>query len=373
MLQTIDIGRGSISKLIKYISCTKQKIFIVCGKSLYENFHAFNLIKKIQTKHNLVFFSDFSKNPKIEDAIRGGKYFINSNCEIILAIGGGSSIDMAKLINAYQQFPNKFFKLIKGNIELKYQCKKLIAIPTTAGTGSESTHFAVVYINEKKYSLASKFLLPSIAIVDSNLVSTMSKYVAACSAFDALSQSIESYWSINSNSKSKKISLEAMRLIFKNIEKAVILKDKRSVTKLMFASNLAGRAINITKTTAPHALSYKISSLTNIAHGHAVAITLGKFFKINHYSNKIRKPITKRKNLYNMKKIYKIMKVSGPSEAENSWYKLMKICGLENDMLKLKLNTKPVVDKIVNSINIERLKNHPIKISKKEFKSIFKI
>ncbi len=372
MKQRIKFGRGSIKELKKFIGSREKNILVVCGKNSYKNSIGQQIIKELSKKNHIFnFYNDFSTDPKIEDAIRGVKLFKKKRCEILIGIGGGSVIDMAKLINAAQSSSSNFNLVASGQKKINKRLKKLIAIPTTAGTGSESTHFAVVYINSKKYSLASNFLLPSVAIIDPDLVSTMPKYLAACSAFDALSQSIESYWSVGSNLKSQKLSLSAMEIIYKNLEKSVISRNTRSTTQLMYGSNLAGQAINITKTTAPHALSYKISSLINIAHGHAVALTLGKFFKINHYSKTMNKGITIKNHLRRMKKIYEVFKVSGPEQMEAKWIKLMKKCELENDLNKLNLRGTKITKQIIESINIERLQNHPVIISKDEFKGIF--
>ena len=372
MKQIIEFGRGSIKQLKKFLGTKKKKILVVCSKNSFKGNRASSLIKKSFKNHEFYFFTDFSTDPKIEDAVRGCKYFRLKKCQILVAIGGGSVIDMAKLINAGQSSSSSEFKLIaKGQKKIKNNLRKLIAIPTTAGTGSESTHFAVVYIGGQKYSLASNFLIPSVAIVDPNLVETMPKYLAACTAFDALSQSIESFWSVNSNTKSRKLSLKAMELIIKNIEKSVIQKNKRSTSKLMYGSNLAGQAINITKTTAPHALSYKISSLLNLAHGHAVAITLGKFFKINQYSQNINNGISIENHLSRMEKIYDTFEVSGPEQMEMEWYKLMKKCKLESDLKKFKPKGPKIIKKIIESVNIERLQNHPVIISKNDFNRIF--
>ena len=173
-------------------------------------------------------------------------------------------IDMGKLINVFSSHTKKRVEIIKGKKKLNKRLNTFIAIQTTAGSGSEATHFAVVYYKNKKYSLADKNLIPDLAIVDFFFTKSLNKYVTACSGFDALSQAIESYWSVNSNAKSKMFSEKAIKILKKNLVQVVNRPTRKNREAVMLASHLAGKAINITKTTAPHALSYKISEICKI-------------------------------------------------------------------------------------------------------------
>ena len=173
--------------------------------------------------------------------------------------------------SGYGKVNKAFFKnsgseerLARGLISLDDPEIPLIAIPTTAGSGSEATHFAVVYIDEEKFSLASDFLLPEAVILDGNLISSGSKYQKTCNALDALSQAIESAWAAGSTEKSRQFAFEAISACWRLIPK-VLQTEKHNVADLqamIVASNQAGRAINISKTTAAHAWSYAIQVST---------------------------------------------------------------------------------------------------------------
>ena len=154
-----------------------------------------------------------------------------------------------------------------------------IAIPTTSGTGSESTSIAVIYYNGKKLSIDHGSLLPQITILDYNFLITLSDYQKKSTMLDSLCQAIESYWSIGATNDSKKYSKQCISLILKNY-KDYIENKYGSYKEIIEASNYSGKAINISKTTAAHAMSYKITTMYNISHGHSVALCIIPIWKL---------------------------------------------------------------------------------------------
>ena len=134
-----------------------------------------------------------------------GFFYASHNVpNIILAVGGGSALDMAKLIRYH------IYKETDSYIPL-------VVIPTTAGTGAETTHFSVCYINGEKQSIADSAMLPDYAFVCSELTSHNDAYLTACTGFDAVAQAIESYWSVNSTDESRSYSLKALGLLWKQL------------------------------------------------------------------------------------------------------------------------------------------------------------
>lgn len=213
-------------------------------------------IEDITVPH--IMFNDFSSNPLHDDARKGLSILSDNNIKMIVAVGGGSSLDVAKCI-----------KLDSGDSDIE-----IIAIPTTAGTGSESTRHIVVYEDGKKQSLGNETVIPDYVILEPSVLKTLPLYQKKCTLMDALCQSIESYWSVNANEVSKPISLKTMKMIKDNMDNYILNNDKSTYEAIMKAANLSGQAINITQTTAPHAMSYKITSLYKYPHGHAVAVCL---------------------------------------------------------------------------------------------------
>ena len=254
-------------KLNKVIDISNKDILLVCSNSLSNSFICRYLN---ECSSNIHTFSNFNPNPKYEEVLEGIEILKKYNCEIIIAIGGGSAIDVAKTIKAFSNLDSK-----KNYLEQKIMDNNitLVAIPTTAGTGSESTHFAVIYYKNKKYSVADNSLLPNYVLLEPKFLETLPLYQKKSTMLDALCQGIESYWSVNSNDESKEYAKKAIKLILENYKK-YINGDKSVYKKILKAANYSGKAINISKTTAPHAMSYKITSLYHISHGHAVAVCL---------------------------------------------------------------------------------------------------
>ena len=207
----------------------------------------------------LLKFSDFASNPLEESVLKGVDLFTKEGCDTLVAVGGGSSIDVAKCIKLYAKAPET----------------KLIAIPTTAGTGSESTRIAVIYAQGKKQSITDDCIVPDFAILEPSVLESLPLYQKKCTMMDALCQGLESWWSVNSTDASRTISRRAVQMILSNWHEYLASGGTHlSGGVAMEAANLAGQAICITQTTAPHAFSYKLTSMYGLPHGHAVAICL---------------------------------------------------------------------------------------------------
>jgi len=371
MKQKIIFTNNLKDKLFNIIVKLKpSKVLFVTSNKSFMKLNIKSLIEPIINAYETNRFYGFDNNPKLIDVNRGVDILKKFKPDIIVSIGGGSVMDMGKLINILSQ--NVDYKdLIRNNSSLKKSKIPLIVIPTTSGTGSESTSFSVIYINNKKYSVSNKSMLPSYALIDANLSNTMSNKLRASSAFDAFSQSIESYWSINSTKESKKISIQAIKLINNNIIRSFSF-DKKARMAMAKAANLSGQAINITKTTAPHALSYRISSKYGLQHGHAVALTLGKFFILNNPQDNIN--IVDRRGYEflrsTMRSLFKALGVKSSQEASDYWYKLMRKTGLEPNINKACSLTKRDLLNIIKSIDQLRLKNNPVKVTNKDIMGV---
>ena len=178
---------GGLSRLKEFSDLYhKKKILLITGKNSFELSGAKKILLNELDKENVIIFNDFSINPKIEDAIRGAELARSKGIDLIIAVGGGSVLDIAKLIKAFFYDKGKEIELLKQSKEVNDPLIPIIAIPTTAGSGSEATHFAVVYIGNEKYSMAAECLLPNAVILDGSLVISGSKYQKTCNALDAM-------------------------------------------------------------------------------------------------------------------------------------------------------------------------------------------
>ncbi len=368
-------GVGSLEKLIdvkdQYVD---KRILLVTGKASFSTSGAEIILKNILKNECVFKFSDFEVNPKIEDAERGVAFARDVKIDVIIAVGGGSVIDMAKLIKAFYSNHENAQTIVRSNICLVDSKIPLIVIPTTAGSGSEATHFAVVHIGKEKYSLASSLLLPDTVVLDGKLVSTCSSYQKACNGLDALAQAIESAWAVGSTEISIKNAFKALKLCKKNLQK--VLKDDAAYEVLhgmLEAANLAGQAINISKTTAAHAWSYGITTEYGIPHGHAVWLTLPEIFQI-----------------HTKKLLYKFMDNKGPKNSHKIMTDLMKILDIASaersgDILRNYLNSIGVASTLemvgVHStekrkylsqlVNLERMANNPVNFTESDVAKIF--
>ena len=366
MIQTI-INNISYINLYDLVSAKKvNNIFLVTGKESYILNGAKEFIDSfVSLFDNKIFihrFCEFSINPKLEDILKGVEKFKSNKCDFIIAIGGGSVIDVAKAINIIQSNEEKTPEEIVLNNLVEEKGVELLAIPTTSGSGSEATHFAVVYLDGKKYSLSHELILPNLVGLNYKFTMSQSPYQIACSGLDALSQAIEAYWSLNATSLSDEFALKAFELIYKNLTSSVVVGDFSSRELVFSGANLAGKAINISKTTGAHALSYSITTCYGIPHGHAVFLSIPNFLVYNYnliYDTNMSSYdiiMFKRK----MENIFKILEVSDVVEAKMKLLQLAKSINVELSLSKLNIDKSEITNEI--DCNLERMKNNPRKI-----------
>lgn len=343
------------------------RIFLVTGKNSYEISGAKRFIDDACRSFKLVKYSEFEVNPKYEDVLKGVHLFKKSDCDLLIAIGGGSVIDTAKLINLFGRNPDlNFDRLIEGADQVKSKGLPFIAIPTTSGTGSEATHFAVVYKNNKKYSVSHKFILPNVVVLNYELTKTQNSYLSACAGLDALSQAIESYWCVNSTKESQNYSSNAIKLVIPNLGGAVNNPTDLNRKAMLMGSFLAGKAINITKTTAPHAISYPFTTFFGYPHGHAVALTLPFFMEFNHQVT-AENIVDARGVSYlksSMEKLFLICGLTNAKLVKQEMRDFIKDVGLDFDLTKRGFDFKKDLNQILKHISLERMSNNPKKVTK---------
>jgi alcohol dehydrogenase class IV len=375
-MQQEFFGNGSIDKLKNILrEYNPKNVFLVTGKKSFNLSGAEEKIRSILNNIEFTHFNSFSNNPNIDDVKNGLSSFKKSSPDLVLAVGGGSVLDIAKAINILSFQNDSSETYIQGKKSLERQGLPLIAIPLTSGTGSEATRFSTIYIDKKKYSLSDKkFILPTVAIIDPLLTDSMPSYLTAVTGLDALCQSIESIWSVNSNEESLKYATESVKLAFNSLEKVVKNPDRQSRVNMAKAANLSGKAINISKTTACHSISYPITSYFNIPHGHAVALTLPELIEFNY--NIKKEDCNDRRGVGFVKKrmneIIKLVNSSNEIEAKNNIMELMKKVGVESSLRKLNIDEKGLELIINKGFTPDRMNNNPRRIEKKDLEKILR-
>lgn len=337
--------------------------FFVVGKA----FEQLRIEERIKSRYpQAVFFKDFLPNPTYESVMAGRELFCQYASDILIAMGGGSAIDVAKCIKAYAFMEGEGCLLPQA---IRDNEIKIVAIPTTAGTGSEATHFAVIYYQGKKQSVSHESLLPAYVILDGKYLESLPDYQRKATMLDALCHSIESLWSVNSTEESKEYAVRAIELLMRH-KLSYLRNEKEGNLEMMRAANLAGKAINITKTTAAHAMSYKMTSLFGISHGHSAALCLPKVWRymICHMDQ----CTDKRGKKYLESVFCDISKALGcDSPAEAAAY----LEHLIEEELELRI-TNPVTEEemaqLVHSVNVERLANNPVVLEEAALAEIYR-
>lgn len=362
MNQKILNGISNLGKALEGAT----KVFVVCDSS----FPFLNIKSDIENMGKPhVLFSDFTPNPLYEQVCKGVDLFQITKCDSILAVGGGSAIDVAKCIKLAVLAKEGNAALIPPLVSTRVECDgskiPFIAIPTTAGTGSESTHNAVMYYEGAKQTVTNDGVLPDYALLEPSVLKTLPLYQKKCTMMDALCQGIESWWSVNSTDESYEYSRKTIELIMANWRKYIFDNDDEAAANIMLAANYGGRAINITATTAAHAMSYKITSLYKLPHGHAVAVCLPEIWEymIGH----MEKCLDSRGQDYLNGIFNDIAHAMGgktPSNAIILFREMMKEIELLNPISDSDNRTSDLVV-LSSSVNSVRLKNNPVMVDEK--------
>ncbi len=369
-------GFGAIEHIRSILELEKpRQIFLVRGRTSYQLSGAEQKLNPLLQEYNVTHFVDFSPNAKVEDVEKGIELFREHHGDFVLAVGGGSALDVAKAITLLAPGTESAGKYILRKAPILPRSIPLVAIPTTAGTGSEATHFAAVYFNKIKYSLAHRSLVPDYAVIDPSLTHTLSPYQTACTGMDALAQAMESYWSIHSTEESRHYAQQAITLVLTHLENAVRHSHSEARIGMAKAANLAGKAINISFTTACHAISYPMTSYFDIPHGHAVALTLPEMVVYNAGVNE-EGCLDKRGVQYvkgMLENLTGLFGVSSPEEVKKRLEQLMDSIGLERKLTQLGVRSEEDINLVMeNGFNPERVGNNPQQLTAAELKSMLR-
>lgn len=283
--QKIHFEQGAIKRvpeILQEYAC--KKVLIVTDEDLKKLGFVNKLAKFLKdSKIEYKVFSNVQPNPTIENVNEGFGIYKTFMPEAIIGLGGGSPMDVAKAIGVLAKFGGEITDYI-GTGLVPEAIDLLIAIPTTAGTGSESTPSSVITDSNThyKFSVFSQTIIPHIALLDPELITTIPAKTAASCGVDALIHAIESYVSINANPYTEAMALKAMELIGKNIKKYVANReDIEAASNMLVGSNFAGLAFSYSRLGNVHAMSHPVSGYYGVAHGVANAILLPTILKYN--------------------------------------------------------------------------------------------
>lgn len=272
-----------------------ERVMIVCDPGMV-NIGYTDIVEQVlrrrENQPQIKVFNEVEPNPSTHTVYKGLEMFINFQPDTIIALGGGSAMDAAKAIWMFFEHPEtsffgakqKFLDIRKRTYKItKPKNAKFICIPTTSGTGSEVTPFAVITDSEThvKYPLADYALTPDIAIVDPQFVLSVPKDVAADTGMDVLTHAIESYVSVMASDYTRGLSLQAIKLTFDYLKSSVQENDKHLREKMHNASTMAGMAFANAFLGISHSIAHKIGGEYGIPHGRTNAILLPHVIRYN--------------------------------------------------------------------------------------------
>ena len=281
---------------IQYLQSMRgmERVVIVTDRTMVDLGFVEKIAKQLTARGNHVtyqLFADVEPDPSIETVRRGVELLRSYQPDTIIALGGGSAMDAAKVMWLFYEQPEVDFRdLVQKFMDIRKRAfkfpqlgrkAKFIGIPTTSGTGSEVTPFAVITEGDKKYPIADYSLTPTIAIVDPALVMSVPAHVAADTGLDVLTHATEAYVSILANDFTDGLALQAIKLVFEHLEKSVLERDPEARERMHNASTMAGMAFANAFLGMNHSLAHKIGGRFHTPHGRTNAILMPHVIRYN--------------------------------------------------------------------------------------------
>lgn len=362
----VRYGYGAVDSLPAVVAeLGATRVLLICGKSSFEASGAARVLPELERVAAVHRWSDFAPNTDAADLVRGLAAAVDFRPDLVLAVGGGSAMDLAKLLCAFhgQTDPEALHAAIRSGDRVTDRRLKLVLSPTTSGSGAETTHFAVVYIGDEKYSVAGPVLRPDVVVLDPGLTLSGSAYQRATSGIDAVTQAIESLWAVGATPASRRWARHALGYLLPAIEPFVTTGDVAAARAMSIGSHLAGRAIDISKTTVSHALSYGITKRYGVSHGHAVALTLGVFLEAHADAppERLRPGVDPASHAAAMAEVLTALQAADGAAARARFTTLLQRIGLETNLAKVGAETRPDRQALAESVNAERLGNNPVR------------
>lgn len=362
----VVFGRGAIKRILEEPIIAESRSIILVTGNHFKKSKEFDFLKNEFAKRNKIFIvyggsvstSDFAS---VNDLTN----FVRENCpDLVVSIGGGTVMDLGKCAAVLAKNSGRIEDYLIGGKKIKEKGVNFVALPTTAGTGSEVTPWATVWDteNKQKYSFASPLMFPDLAIVDPFLTDELPPKITAETGMDALTQGIEAFWSKLHNPVSDEYALRSIRLVLDNLDTAVNCPNEQSRDSMAQASLFAGLAFSNTKTTICHSISYPMTAHFGVVHGQAVSITLPKMMEYSLPS------LEKERS----EALLSAISIETIKEVGKKIESLMKSIGLAVRLSELRITEKDL-DIIINEgYNPDRMNNAPKIPAHSELKKLLK-
>ena len=363
----VAFGQGAVSRLPAIVEeLGGTRVLLVCGRRSFEASGAARVLPDLERVATVTRWDAFSPNTDAEDLGRGLELLAEVEPDVVLGVGGGSAMDMAKLLCAFEGVApgRELLEAINEGARVERRRPALVLVPTTSGSGSEATHFAVLYVGHAKHSVAGPAMRPDRVVLDPDLSASASARQRAASGIDALCQAIESRWAAAATDESREHARAGLRLTLEHLETFVVDPGPHAARGMALGSHLAGRAIDVSKTTAAHALSYGITKRHGVPHGHAVALTLGAFIEDHAGAGveDLQPGISPEEHAAAVEEVLESLGASDGAEASARWDQLMERIGLEPRLPRLCGGDPAELATLAATVNVERLSNNPMRL-----------
>ncbi|MGN0243816.1 MAG: iron-containing alcohol dehydrogenase [Lachnospiraceae bacterium] len=288
--QNIIVGKGSLQRLPELAGkLGGNHAFLISDPHLYQIGIVETCVKALEAENIVVdTFTETERNPSVETVHKAADLFQQCGADFLIALGGGSPMDVAKAVGVVAKYGGNITEY-EGGGKVPGEIIPLIAVPTTAGTGSEVTAFAVITDHSRNYKLTvfSYKLIPSYAILDPELITTAPPSVAAACGIDAMIHALEAYISTAASPFTDAMAEKALELIGKNIRRYVANRtDREAAEAMMTGSLMAGIAFSWARLGNVHAMSHPVSAYFDVPHGVANAILLPTVVEYNSLADK---------------------------------------------------------------------------------------
>ncbi|MFA1820158.1 iron-containing alcohol dehydrogenase [Virgibacillus oceani] len=280
----IEFGNGAIEKLSELVNnLNGSKAIIVADPGVVKAGIVDRVIDSLQKNIPYIVFSEIESDPEVQSVEKGLEIAKEESCDIVIGVGGGSSLDTAKTIGLLMNNDGGVRDYV-GLDKVPNPSCPTIAIPTTAGTGSELTIFSVLSDKENKVkiSIGSYYNCPDIALCDPELTLSLPPSITAATGMDALTHALESFVNKTTQPISEGMAKQSMRLVSENLRLAVVQgENKEARYNMLLASTMAAMAFNVTRLGLAHALAIPLGARFNIPHGTVNAMLLPEVMEYN--------------------------------------------------------------------------------------------
>lgn len=337
-------GRGVLARLPEMMAALRLQKPLLVG----------NPVMAARLPVDGVVFHDYHANPDFADCVAGARLARCHGCDGVISIGGGSAMDTAKCVKALL-LAHSEKDVLESRLPQAAPPFPHIAVPTTAGTGAEVTAVAVVYVDKTKVSVTHEALVPNGVVLDAALLDTLPALHRKACALDALCQGVESWWAVAATAESRRHAEAAVRGVLRNLD-AYLAGDWQAEEAMLHGAYESGLAIRRTKTTAAHAMSYRITQLWGVPHGYACMLTLPHLW---------RRLVAEQPHALDG-----LAAVMGLRDAsEGAAYLQALLCRLH--MPQLPMPSQAQLDELAGAVDGSRLGNHPQRLTQQDLRAIY--